>query len=270
MARGALSENERYCLDGAKNQSERLPGDKTSDAKPTGLRVRFLDEEGKTERLVSTDEVDCSAARVKKIHFQKNRSSSEASLLLRHNSMSKRHGRAAERRLSDVDNNNSASSENLNGKPKLLKLSELPEKSEPDAKDSSHFKRNSNVYSVNQAKTLTPEKKKSVLMPKLAREKGESKSQLPGEACLADAALGREVTARALGRLSRGLGRLLRRTNSVRISDPDPVYKVAYLGNVLTGWARGEFSFLAFFRYRSRAGGNSQGFRIRRCRRFRS
>lgn len=31
-----------------------------------------------------------------------------------------------------------------------------------------------------------------------------------------------------------------RRSNSVEISTPDPEYKVFYLGNVLTGWAKGE------------------------------
>lgn len=209
-----------------------------ADGKPGHLRVRFLDDDGNTERLLSTDEVDCSAARVKKIHFQKSRSSSEASLLLRHNSLSKRQ---RQRRLSGdgtLDNNNCATSENLNGKPTLLKLSELPDSAE--TKD--HYKRNSNVYSVNQAKTLTPERRRPLPLgvPRLVREKSQSQSQLPAEVCLADAVFGREVTARALGRLSRGLGRLLRRNNSVRISEPDPVYKVAYLGNVLTGWARGE------------------------------
>lgn len=32
----------------------------------------------------------------------------------------------------------------------------------------------------------------------------------------------------------------LRRTASVDISQPDPSYKVAYLGNVVTGWAKGK------------------------------
>lgn len=42
--------------------------------------------------------------------------------------------------------------------------------------------------------------------------------------------------------LSRSVGKLLRRNySSVNISIPDPEYKVAYLGNVLTGWAKGEF-----------------------------
>lgn len=40
--------------------------------------------------------------------------------------------------------------------------------------------------------------------------------------------------------LSRSVGKLLRRNySSVDISDPDPEYKVSYLGNVLTAWAKG-------------------------------
>lgn len=42
--------------------------------------------------------------------------------------------------------------------------------------------------------------------------------------------------------ITKGLGKLLRRNcDSVEISAPDPEYKVFYLGNVLTGWAKGEF-----------------------------
>jgi hypothetical protein len=42
--------------------------------------------------------------------------------------------------------------------------------------------------------------------------------------------------------ITKGLGKLLRRNcDSLAISAPDPEYKVFYLGNVLTGWAKGEF-----------------------------
>lgn len=48
-------------------------------------------------------------------------------------------------------------------------------------------------------------------------------------------------TLRAIRSLTKGLGKLLRRrTDSVDISPPDPEFKVSYLGNVLTGWAKGE------------------------------
>lgn len=258
MARGALSENERHCLEaGAKSQTDRLQdAEKTlnGDYRPNGLRVRFLDEEGKTERTVNADEVDFAVSRVKKIHILKNRSSSETSIMLRNPSLMKRRS-SAERRLSDgqTDNlNNNNMSENLNGKISVFKINEFDaqdktENGTDQTKDvnGQGFKKNCNVYSVNQAKTLTPERKKSasLTMPRLishkTQENGQAKSILPNEVFLADAATGKDFTTRAIGRLSRGLGRLLRRTNSVRISEPDPVYKVAYLGNVLTGWAKG-------------------------------
>lgn len=41
--------------------------------------------------------------------------------------------------------------------------------------------------------------------------------------------------------ITKGIGKLLRRSSdSVAISAPDPEYKVFYLGNVLTGWSKGE------------------------------
>lgn len=234
------------------------------DCKPNGLRVRFLDEEGKTERMVSTDEVDYAVSHVKKIHILKNRSSSETSILLRNPSLMKRRS-SAERRFSDglSDNlNNNSQSENLNGRVSILKNNEFdkPDKTEQGTDqtkevNNQNFKKNCNVYSVNQAKTLTCERKKSIplTIPRLighkAQDNGQSKSILPNEVCLSDAASGKDFTARAIGRLSRGLGRLLRRTNSVRISEPDPVYKVAYLGNVLTGWARGKLVLVSLLDY---------------------
>lgn len=44
---------------------------------------------------------------------------------------------------------------------------------------------------------------------------------------------------RTLRSLKQGLGRLWKR-RSVTITEYDPCYKVAYLGNVITGWAKGE------------------------------
>lgn len=50
-----------------------------------------------------------------------------------------------------------------------------------------------------------------------------------------------DLTAKALRTVSRSLGKLWwKRTHSVDISTPDPEYKVSYLGNVLTGWAKGK------------------------------
>lgn len=51
----------------------------------------------------------------------------------------------------------------------------------------------------------------------------------------------KDLSGRALRSLSKSLGRLWRRSHSIEISPPDPEYKVLYLGNVLTGWAKGEF-----------------------------
>ncbi|XP_062699350.1 uncharacterized protein LOC134284479 [Aedes albopictus] len=50
-----------------------------------------------------------------------------------------------------------------------------------------------------------------------------------------------EIKAKAIRSITRGLGRLWRRnSHSIEISRPDPEYKVSYLGNVLTGWAKGK------------------------------
>lgn len=49
----------------------------------------------------------------------------------------------------------------------------------------------------------------------------------------------KDFKERTLRTLKQGLGRLWRR-RSVTISEYDPSYKVVYLGNVLTGWAKGK------------------------------
>lgn len=52
---------------------------------------------------------------------------------------------------------------------------------------------------------------------------------------------GGDLSSKAMRTLSRGLGKLWwRRTHSIDISSPDPEFKVSYLGNVLTGWAKGK------------------------------
>ncbi|XP_055922171.1 uncharacterized protein LOC129953238 [Eupeodes corollae] len=51
----------------------------------------------------------------------------------------------------------------------------------------------------------------------------------------------KDLSVKAFRTISRGLGKLWwKRTHSVDISNPDPEFKVSYLGNVLTGWAKGE------------------------------
>lgn len=54
------------------------------------------------------------------------------------------------------------------------------------------------------------------------------------------ASVSKELGQRTLRSLKRGLGRLWRRhRGNASITEYDPSYKVAYLGNVLTGWAKG-------------------------------
>lgn len=58
----------------------------------------------------------------------------------------------------------------------------------------------------------------------------------------------KDVGIRAFKSISKGLGRLLwRKSHSVDISAPDPEFKVSYLGNVLTGWAKGKSNIKNFF-----------------------
>lgn len=57
------------------------------------------------------------------------------------------------------------------------------------------------------------------------------KSEMNG--CAHGKVKGRKVLKSLINRLR------LRRSASADISEPDPMYKVAYLGNVVTGWAKG-------------------------------
>ncbi|KAF4522394.1 hypothetical protein B566_EDAN012977 [Ephemera danica] len=63
----------------------------------------------------------------------------------------------------------------------------------------------------------------------LEREEGEEAAKQRRQA--------EELVARTIRVLRLGLGRLWRR-QSVTITEYDPSFKVAYLGNVLTGWAK--------------------------------
>ena len=59
------------------------------------------------------------------------------------------------------------------------------------------------------------------------------------------ASVGKEFGQKTLRSLKRGLGRLWRRQRgNASITEYDPSYKVAYLGNVLTGWAKGKILLL--------------------------
>lgn len=55
---------------------------------------------------------------------------------------------------------------------------------------------------------------------------------------------GKDFGQRTLKSLKNGLSRLWRRhRGNALITEYDPCYKVAYLGNVLTGWAKGKFCY---------------------------
>lgn len=54
----------------------------------------------------------------------------------------------------------------------------------------------------------------------------------------------KDFKERTLRTLKQGLGRLWKR-RSVTITEYDPSYKVVYLGNVLTGWAKGKIKLLS-------------------------
>lgn len=58
-------------------------------------------------------------------------------------------------------------------------------------------------------------------------------SEMPGKNIQKER--GRKMLKTLLNRLR------LRKSASVTISMPDPTYRVAYLGNVVTGWAKGKY-----------------------------
>lgn len=69
--------------------------------------------------------------------------------------------------------------------------------------------------------------------------------QNTSNSAVASASAGKELGQRTLRSLKRGLGRIWRRhRGNASITEYDPCYKVAYLGNVLTGWAKGKSSLV--------------------------
>lgn len=94
-----------------------------------------------------------------------------------------------------------------------------------------------NTYSTN--KPAAPSK--NYLGGERFKKSSQFENTTDQDLVLKDLTEDRDLGAKALRSLTRGLGRLLRRrTTSVDISSPDPEFKVAYLGNVLTGWAKGK------------------------------
>lgn len=123
----------------------------------------------------------------------------------------------------------------------------LRKKSDPTdncAKEKSKFVKNAsiarllgNTYSTNKPPSPIKNYSGGERFKKSSQFENNSDSDL----VLKDLTEDRDLGAKALRSLTRGLGRLLRRrTTSVDISSPDPEFKVAYLGNVLTGWAKGK------------------------------
>lgn len=72
-------------------------------------------------------------------------------------------------------------------------------------------------------------------------DNNEDTQSISGSSVLSSEAYAPRQQIKPFKTLSRSFGKLLRRNySSVDISIPDPEYKVSYLGNVLTGWARGK------------------------------
>lgn len=90
--------------------------------------------------------------------------------------------------------------------------------------------------SQQQQVTTTTVAKSSPPVQPVSQEKPTVTPILPDPPSTSSAKDFRERTLRSI---KAGLGKLWKR-RSINITDYDPSYKVAYLGNVLTGWAKGE------------------------------
>lgn len=92
--------------------------------------------------------------------------------------------------------------------------------------------------------TKPPQSKREKFLNKTESETKETDTYDDTQSLSGSSVLSSEAMAprqKPFKTLSRSFGKLLRRNySSVDISIPDPEYKVSYLGNVLTGWARGE------------------------------
>lgn len=199
------------------------------------------------DRFIGFDETDRVYS---KVHVLKTRSSSEQNLILKTSTLRRREKSSISllNQKTDCDklNNNSTARKILAKSAECLKVDSESKPKQPESVDVQSYKKNSNVYSVFQAKTVLKERRRSLpTLPKLIsqklhehNQKSLSKSVDSAESVAAATKDFREKTFRTL---SKGLGRLLKRHSSVNISEPDPVFKVAYLGNVLTGWAKGMF-----------------------------
>lgn len=115
--------------------------------------------------------------------------------------------------------------------------------------------RHHNNNTTSTATTTTPTTNANVAnKSKIERFKNRSESQIdrmessdctdsssckPNHLPIEDFCDEKDLSARAMRTITKGLSLIWRRSYSVEISTPDPEYKVFYLGNVLTGWAKG-------------------------------
>lgn len=120
-----------------------------------------------------------------------------------------------------------------------------------------------NTYNPSAKKSAADDQKPKIKKSQSVNEKYSSSSNRESEeefvlrvsdlsasttSLMADVGLMAEKPENKIRTITKGLGKLLRRNySSVAISPPDPEYKVLYLGNVLTGWAKGKFSIIIFF-----------------------
>jgi hypothetical protein len=217
-----------------------------------------------TERFVGVDETD--RATFAKVHILKTRSSSEQNLMLKTSTLRKGYFKSMSilSQKADCDrlnNNTSDADKNHLDSYKLTKSTGCINEESEEKKDECEamrdaFKKNANVYSVFQAKTVVKERRRSLpTLPKLIGQKLHEHNQKTmlknSDSTDLVVAITKDIKDRTFRTLSKGLGRLLKRHSSVNISEPDPVFKVAYLGNVLTGWAKGRLFFDIFVQDRS-------------------
>lgn len=227
--------------------SRRIRTRSREDAKMLDCRVKdSKDDDGAEikDRFVDVDETDRVYS---KVHVLKTRCSSEQNLIMKTTPLRKlsaTHGS----HLSLFSKKEDSDKLNNNNSTNLTKSAECLNEKEDAKVDVNGFKKNSNVYNVFQAKTVLKERRRSLpTLPKLISQKLHEHNQKTISKSADNAetvsALTKDLRDKTFRTLSKGLGRLLRRHSSVNISEPDPVFKVAYLGNVLTGWAKGNYLF---------------------------
>lgn len=109
------------------------------------------------------------------------------------------------------------------------------------SKAASHNSSAGNGSAVTSTGTTVPGKKSTVSSGKFNKTL-DFENQIDEVNYIKEFADSPDISSKAIKTITRGLGKLLRRNcSSIDISTPDPEFKVSYLGNVLTGWAKGKF-----------------------------